>query len=107
MRAHVPGLSKPLLRALDAADDGTAPIAEINRRVGEAAELLGILRPSYELVRQAVHRRRRERRELGPAGVALDVAFRVRPVDAIADHPGGRGATAPPLSRPAIRDGLA
>ena len=89
MRSHAPPLSDALRRALDSADDGHVPIAEINRRVGEAAQLLGVPRPSYELVRQAVHARRRERAEPGLAQVAIDVAMRVRPPEAIVDQLAG------------------
>jgi hypothetical protein len=53
-------------------DDETQPIAETCRRVGVAAERLGIERPSYPHVRRIVLVERRRRRETGvSAGEAL------------------------------------
>jgi hypothetical protein len=89
VRFHAPSLSDDLLRVLDAADDGRVAVAEINRRVGAAAEQLGKVRPSYELVRQTVHDRRLQQAESGLLQVALEVAFRVRPPEAIADYLAG------------------
>lgn len=96
MRFHAPPLSNELLSALDSADDGRVAIAEINRRVGAAAERLGKLRPSYELVRLTVLERRLRRSESGLLQVAVDVAFRVRPPEAIVDYLAG---TLPDLPR--------
>jgi hypothetical protein len=61
------------------------PIAEINRRVGEAAGRMGLYRPSYERVRTLVHIARRLHRHApaAVATVALDVAFRAKPPEAI------------------------
>ena len=58
----------------------------MNRSVGETAVAMGLPRPSYERVRGLVHEARRLRRSGPPSvsTVALDVAFRVRPPDAIA-----------------------
>lgn len=70
-------------------DDHSIPIAEVNRRVGAYAERIGLSRPSYEQVRVHVHTFRSFRRRPGMAQVLLDVAFRVRPVDAILDHLAG------------------
>lgn len=74
-------------------DNGKRPIAEIHRRVAREAERLGLARPSYERVRTLVHESRRIRRARGPstASVLVDVAFRVRPPDAILDHVSGVG----------------
>ena len=60
----------------------------MNRCVGRAAAAMGLYRPSYEQVRVLVHTARRLRRQgRGPVStVALDVAFRVRPPDAILLH---------------------
>lgn len=96
VRFHAPPLSNELLSALDSADNGRLAIAEINRRVGAVAERLGKVRPSYELVRQAVHERRLQQAENGLLQVALDVAFRVRPPEAIADYLAGTLPDLPP-----------
>lgn len=67
------------------ADDG-APAAEICRRVGEAAERLGLSRPSYEQVRVLVNERRAQqptpsRRVSQVSGWELltDIVWRARP----------------------------
>ncbi len=96
VRFHAPPLSSELLSALDSADNGRVSIAEINRRVGAAAEGLGKVRPSYELVRQTVQERRLRQSETGLLQVALDVAFRVRPPEAIADYLYGTLPDLPP-----------
>jgi hypothetical protein len=57
----------------------------MNRCVGRAAAEMGLYRPSYEQVRVLVHIARRLRRQ-GPAPVstvARQVAFRVKPPEAI------------------------
>lgn len=78
-------------------DKTTEPIAETCRLVGAEAERLGLPRPSYERIRELVHEARRIRRGPSTASVLLDVAFRVRPPEAIADHLSGVGV--PPLRR--------
>jgi hypothetical protein len=57
-----PTIDWRLLALLVELDDETRPIAETNRRLGRAADLLGIPRPSYEQVRALVHAIRRARR---------------------------------------------
>jgi hypothetical protein len=57
----------------------------MNRCVGRVAAEMGLYRPSYEQVRVLVHIARRLRRQ-GPAPVstvARQVAFRVKPPEAI------------------------
>jgi hypothetical protein len=54
-------LTPRLRRSLRRLDDGTRPIAEVNRLLGAQAERSGVLRPSYEQVRRAVHSSRIER----------------------------------------------
>ncbi|HEY7706051.1 MAG TPA: hypothetical protein VH968_02640 [Gaiellaceae bacterium] len=73
------------------------PIAEVSRRVGDEAHRLGLTRPSYQRVRVLVHESRRLRRGPTTASVLMDVAFRVRPPEAIVDHLSGAGV--PPLRR--------
>lgn len=74
-------------------DDPDLPIAEINRRLGEHAERLGLRRPSYQRVRELVHELRILRRHRGPTTtqVILDILFRTRPPDAFLDHISGVG----------------
>jgi hypothetical protein len=67
--------------------------AEITRRVGAKAAEDGLPRPSYERVRLLVHQARLRALEPTTADVLLDVAFRVRPPDAIGAHLAG---TLPP-----------
>lgn len=69
--------------------------AEITRRVGAKAADDGLPRPSYERVRLLVHEARLRELEPSTADVLLDVAFRVRPPDAIGAHLAG---TLPPGS---------
>jgi hypothetical protein len=66
-------------------------IAEVRRRVGVEADRLGLPRPSYERVRELVHESRRLRAQVTTGDVLLDVAFRVRPPDAVLDHISGVG----------------
>jgi hypothetical protein len=77
-----------LLAELARIDDGTRSIAELNRRVGEAAEAMGLQRPSYECVRVLVHRQRATTSRPLPSTseVLVDIAFRVKPATAIIDH---------------------
>jgi hypothetical protein len=80
-----PRLSLRLINEIERLSKGRVPIAEINRSVGETAGSMGLPRPSYERVRSLVHEARRLRRTGPPSvsTVAIDVAFRVRPQDAI------------------------
>jgi len=57
----------------------------MNRCVGRAAAEMGLYRPSYEQVRVLVHTARRlgRRGPLPVSTVAMQVAFRVKPPDAI------------------------
>jgi hypothetical protein len=60
--------------------------AEICRRVGEKAELLGAPRPSYQRVRALVCEIRGRPHRPSTTAVLLDVAFRARPPDAVVQH---------------------
>lgn len=73
------------------ADDPRVPIAEVNRRVGREAQRLGYPKPSYQRVRELVHQSRIVRRRPTTASVLLDVALRVRPPEALAQHLSGVG----------------
>jgi hypothetical protein len=74
-------------------DDGSRPIAETYRRVAAEAERMGLTRPSYERIRVLVHQSRRWKRSRGPSttSVLVDVAFRVRPPEAVLDQLSGIG----------------
>ncbi|HMB17721.1 MAG TPA: hypothetical protein VKO41_00265 [Gaiellaceae bacterium] len=82
-----------LYKRLVKLDDPNVPIAETYRRVGAEAERLGFTRPSYERIRVLVQQERRWRRSRGPSttSVLIDVAFRVRPPEAVLDHLSGIG----------------
>jgi hypothetical protein len=82
-----------LYKRLVKLDDERVPIAETYRRVAAEAERLGLTRPSYERIRVLVHESRRWRRSKGPStsSVLVDVAFRLRPPEAVLDHISGVG----------------
>jgi hypothetical protein len=86
-------ISDRLYKRLVKLDDPSVPIAEIYRRVAAEAESLGLTRPSYERIRVLVHQSRRWKRNRGPSttSVLVDVAFRVRPPEAVLDHISGIG----------------
>jgi hypothetical protein len=88
-----PRISPELVKALVGLDDPEVPIAEINRRLGDEAERLGLRRPSYQRVRELVHELRELQRERGVTtrDVLLDLVFRARPPTALLDHISGVG----------------
>lgn len=86
-----PRIRKELLESVVRHDKRTHPIAETCRRVGRDAERLGLTRPSYQRIRELVHQSRRFRRGPSTTSVLVDVAFRVRPPEAVLDHLSGTG----------------
>lgn len=83
MVRSAPRYSPRLLAAVQELDDRTVPLAETCRRVGSAAERLGLPRPSYVHLRRIIleHRRRQdELREI--AGDVFRDAMRGYVVDA-------------------------
>jgi len=88
-----PRIAPALVEALVSLDDRRLPIAEINRRLGDEAERLGLRRPSYQRVRELVHEIRRLRRDGEPTttSVLIDIMFRARPPDAFLEHISGVG----------------
>jgi hypothetical protein len=92
-----PRISPKLLEAIVRLDKRTVPIAETSRQVGRKAEELGLPRPSYERVRELVHESRRLSRGPSTTSILIDVAFRVRPTEAVVDHLSGVGV--PDLAR--------
>jgi len=89
--AFAPRIPPRLIQALDRLDDRRVPIAEVNRRLGAEAERLGLRRPSYQRVRELVHRLRWLRKRPTTARVLLEVALRAGPPEAVLDHLSGVG----------------
>jgi hypothetical protein len=94
--AHIP---ERLYQRIEKLDDRAVPIAETYRLLAAQAEEWGLVRPCYERVRTLVHQSRRWQRSSGPSTstVLFDVAFRVRPPEALLDHLAGE--VLPPTSR--------
>ena len=91
MLAFAPRISPRLLRILNRIDDPRLTFAELNRRLGAEAERLGLPRPSYQRVRELLHRLRALRRRPSTTSVLVDIAFRARPPEAFLDHISGVG----------------
>jgi hypothetical protein len=91
MPSFAPRIGPRLLAAIVRLDDPRVPIAETCRRVGAEAERLGLTRPSYQRVRELVHRARRLRRGPTTTSVLLDVMSRARPPEAVVAHISGVG----------------
>jgi hypothetical protein len=72
-----------LVAELDRIDDGRLPIAEVNRRLGRAADRLGLPRPSYERVRVLVHELRATQRRPSTLELVVGISMRTRPPDAL------------------------
>lgn len=85
-----PRLPHKLVAELEHLAAGDLSAAEICRRIGARADKLGVPRPSYETVRVVVRRARR-RAQPSTAEVLTDIAFRVRPPEALLDHVSGVG----------------
>jgi hypothetical protein len=83
--SFAPRIPQRLLDEIERQSRRSVPIAEMNRCVGRAAARMGLYRPSYQQVRVLVHEARRLRRQapVPVSTVARQVAFRVRPPDAI------------------------
>ena len=85
-------LSYRQLRRLAVLDDDRLPIAEVHRRFARDAEARALLRPSYERTRLLVNELRAlRRRRVRTRDVLLDIAFRVRPPEALLDQISGVG----------------
>jgi len=83
-----PRLTLRLIDEIERQSKRRLPIAELNRRVGEAAAEFGLTKPSYERVRVLVHQARSLRRA-GPdsfSTVALDVLYRAKPPHALMER---------------------
>jgi hypothetical protein len=77
-------ISPQVRTEIERLSDESLSAAEITRRAGVMAERLGQRRPSYERVRMLVREvRRRPQPPPSTADVLLDIAFRVKPPDAL------------------------
>jgi hypothetical protein len=83
--SFAPRIPQRLLDEIERQSRRAVPIAEMNRCVGRAAGEMGLSRPSYEQVRVLVHaaRRLRQRGPVPVSTVMRQVAFRVKPPEAI------------------------
>lgn len=75
--AAAPRIDRRLLRIIERCL-GESP-AEVTRTVGETAEALGLVRPSYEQVRVLLRRAEIERDRVTTTDVLFDIAMRARP----------------------------
>ena len=91
-----PRISRRVRAEIERLADRSMTPAEITRSVGITAEALGLRRPSYEQVRALAREHRNRPRRASTADVLLDIAFRVRPPDALLDHLAG---TSTPVRR--------
>jgi hypothetical protein len=89
MVAAAPRIDSRLVAAVPWLDDQQHPMAETNRRIGLLAGDLGLTKPSYEQIRTLVKQHRRGRLRPTAGQVLLDVAFRVRPPEALLDYLAG------------------
>jgi hypothetical protein len=76
--AAAPRIDPRLLRVIERAASGRSA-AELTRLVGEAAELFGLTRPSYEQVRVLRHAAREHEERVSDLDVLVDIIFRARP----------------------------
>ena len=93
MLSFAPRIDSRLVAAAERLDRAATPIAETNRRVGQVAEELGLVRPSYEQIRSIINLARRRGRQPTAGDVLLEIAFRTRPPEALIDYLAG---TLPP-----------
>jgi hypothetical protein len=90
LRTNVAPRISPRLKAeIERLAEAPLSSAEICRRIGAAAERLGLARPSYQRVRALVNESRERHRTPSTTDVLLDVVFRARPLDALLDHQAG------------------
>ena len=85
MLPAAPRIDSRLIAALARLDAPGTPIADTHRKLGLVADHLGIPRPSYEQARVTVHAIRAAQKDPLVGKVLLDIAFRVRPPEALLD----------------------
>lgn len=76
--AAAPRIDERLLRVIERGASGRSA-AELTRLVGEAAELLGLTRPSYEQVRVLRNVAVEKEDRVSDLDVLVDIIFRARP----------------------------
>lgn len=76
--SQAPRIDSRLLRVLEQAPAGLSA-AEVTRLAGEAAEALGLMRPSYQQVRIRLLGVRDEQARVSNLKVLLDIALNLRP----------------------------
>ena len=76
--AQAPRIDPQLLRVLERAPANLSA-AEVTRLVGQAAEALGLTRPSYEQIRIRLRGVRDEQARVSNLEVLLDIALNLRP----------------------------
>jgi hypothetical protein len=87
--AAAPRIDSRLVAAVAWLDDRREPMAETNRRIGFLARDLGLTKPSYQQIRLLVKEHRRGRAQPTAGQILLDIAFRVRPPQALLDYLAG------------------
>lgn len=98
MLRFAPRYPPALVAIIIGLDDDRRPIAETWRRIGVAADRLGIERPSYVHVRRIVlvERRRRRERRVDPADALARLLLDVRPLPhRVLGELAAHGGTAP------------
>jgi hypothetical protein len=93
MLRFAPRIDSRLVAALAQLDHQDVPMAETHRVLGLWADELGLPRPSYEQARVTLHALRSARRDPVLGKVLLDIAFRVRPPEALVDTLAGTSWT--------------
>jgi len=89
MASAAPRVSRRLTAEIEQLAARDLSFAEITRRVGHAAEELGLPRPSYQTVRVLVRAARELRAGPSTLEVAADVALRLRSPRELLDHASG------------------
>jgi hypothetical protein len=88
-----PRIYARLVAALARLDTPGKPIAETHRDLGLLADHLRIPRPSYEQARVTVHALRAARKDPVVGKILVDIAFRVRPPEALVETLSGTRTT--------------
>ncbi len=76
--AAAPRIDERLLRVIERAGGGCSA-ADLTRLVGEAAELFGLTRPSYQQVRVLRHATLEHEERVSDLDVLVDIVFGLRP----------------------------
>jgi hypothetical protein len=85
VKPAAPRIDSRLLAALARLDEPGRPIADVHRALGDVADHLRLPRPSYQRTRLLVHEIRAGKTPNEVAEVLLDIAFRAKPPEALAE----------------------